>query len=128
MKDPQVKGPPISILVRGSLIKMKPTPITVPNSTSLVLRDPCQWSSQFSFEGINEHVITLHWKLLFRLAGDLGDVVSQDNGHNPQGEAPLLGFQPRASPLGAEIHPWLLVTSGAIHGFKSSCLSALFFE
>jgi hypothetical protein len=53
VKDPQVKGPPISILVRGSLIKMKPTPIPVPNSTSPVLIDLCQWSSQFSFEGID---------------------------------------------------------------------------
>lgn len=42
----------------------------------------------------------LHWKLLFRLAGDLGEALPQDNRHNPQGEATLLRFQPRASSLG----------------------------
>jgi len=69
----------------------------------------------------------LHRKLLFRLAGDLGDAVSQDNGHNPQGEAPLLGFQPRASPLVAEIRPWLLVTSGAYPWLQELMLKRIIF-
>lgn len=47
----------------------------------------------------------LHWKLLFRLAGDLGEALPQDNRHNSQGKTAVLRFQPRSSPLGGGYLP-----------------------